>query len=561
MPVRARFCLFYAFAAGVALLLVNSCATPTQPTGGPADQTPPMIIETEPANGSVNFEGDELRFRFDKYVDRDSFERAFRIDPIAGIRYDLNWRGRSVRVQFEEALPDSTTLIFTIGTDFSDTNRNRLSQPFVLALSTGPVIDEGEIQARILDGETGRGKPDAFVFLYREPVDLETPASYVAQSDTSGQVNFSYLSEGRYKAFYVDDRNQNRRWEPDREVARPFYTEFIDVEQGQKADLGRMYLNEPDTLRPRLEGIGMFSSQRLRLRFNRDMQLGPEAAVSVLDSLGGTFTEAVPLYTDPAEKSIVFAQAGAQLDEEARYRLEMQGITDRHGNTPRSSDRDFSGSAQPDTTQTRLIRHLTEDGVPQSEPFIFEFSTLLEGTAVVDSLEVIEDEIIYEAWEPLEIQDNLLYIFPPPPGKWREGSDYTIRLYDAASGSYQNIETTFFPDSQAGSVRISLSEEQEELFSTEADTAAVEHHITMLKHGEVVFETRLKPGETALAGGLRPGKYLLQAYRDEDGSGSWFRGTVDPWKAPEPYHIEREIEVFSRMEGDYALEYQLGSTR
>lgn len=542
------------------LLLLGSCATPTQPTGGPPDRTPPLVVETRPANGRVNFEGDEIRFTFDQYVDRESFERAFRIDPVDGIRYEVKWSGKSARVQFEEALPDSTTLIFTIGTDFSDTNRNRLSQPFVLALSTGDRIDEGEIQARLLDGETGRGKPDAFVFLYREPVDLETPASYVAQSDTAGQVTFSYLAEGRYKAFYVDDRNQNRRWEPERELARPFYKEYVTVDQGQTAELGRLYLNEPDTLRPRLEGIGMFSSQRLRLRFSQEMQIGPDATIGVLDSLGQTFTQAVPLYVDPDTEGIIFAQTERDLDENARYKLRTEGITDIHGNAPLPTDLDFAGSAQPDTTRMRLIRHITEEGVRQDEPFIFEFSTLLEGSAVVDSLEVIEDEIIYEAWEPLEVQANLLYVFPPPPGKWQAESDYTVRIYDADSGSYQNVETSFFPESEAGSLRIVVAGETENEFTAEADSGSVQHHITLLnERGEVVFEEQIEAGEAAFAENLRPGMYTLRAYQDVDGNGSWFRGEVRPWRAPEPYHIERNIEVFSRMEGDYELEYPLQS--
>ncbi|MFW6347257.1 MAG: Ig-like domain-containing protein [Cyclonatronaceae bacterium] len=553
--------VFWRLMGAIAVILpLFSCATPTQPTGGPRDETPPLVVETSPANGSVNFEGETISFSFNKYVNRESFEQAFRIDPVAGIRYEVDWSGKTVRVEFEEALPDSTTLLFTIGTEFSDTNRNRLSQPFVLALSTGDVIDEGRIDARLLDGKTGRGRPDAFVFLYREPVDLETPASYVAQSDTAGNISFSYLAEGRYKAFYVDDRNQNRRWEPERETARPFYKEFVEVSQNDTAELGRLYLSEPDTLRPRLEGIGLFSTRRLRLRFSREMDIGPEATINIQDSLGQTVTQAVPLYVDPDEASIIFAEALENLEENSRYSLDLQGLNDIHGNAAKPNDQTFSGTAQPDTTQMRLIRHLTEDGVRQDQPFIFEFSSLLNNSAIVDSLEIIEDEVIYEAWEPLETEQNLLYIFPPPPGKWREGSDYTVRLYDESAGSYENIETQFFPDKEAGSLRIIVADQNNGSSPANADSGAVRHHITLLdEREEVVFETQLAPGENAHAEGLRPGKYTLRAYQDEDGNERWFRGEVLPWQAPEPYFIARDIEVFPRMEGEYELIYEFGS--
>lgn len=525
--------------------LVFSCATPTQPTGGPQDQSPPRIIETEPKNGTVNFDGNEVRFYFDKYVNRESFATAFRISPLVGIRYDLSWRGRSVRVQFDEPLPDTTTVIFTIGTEFSDTNRNRITQPFVLALSTGDTIDEGEIQGKVLDARTGKGKQDAFVFLYREPFNLESQADYVAETDTSGAVNFTYLRTGRYKALWVDDRNRNNRWNQSNEAARPFYEEFIDVTQSGTADLGVMYINEPDTTRPQLQGTGMFSSQRLRLRYSRDMTIQPGASISITDSLGNTVSDAIPLYVDKEQNNVIFAHSRSPLsDEGMRYRTSTNGITDIHGNEPGSSSPSFSGSTQRDTTQVRLIRHLTENGVLQDEPFVFEFSTLIEGTSAVDSLEVIRDETIFERWEPIEVADNLLYIFPADI--WEESSDYTIRIFNELSGSYSNISTTVFPRSRMGSLRIIIDEQQR--------VTDIAHFITIKdRNGIIVFE-----GETEdelLVENLVPGHHTIIAFRDDDGDRNWFRGSAEPFRAAEPYVVNRGIEIHSRMEGELQLRY------
>ncbi|MCH8556279.1 MAG: Ig-like domain-containing protein [Balneolia bacterium] len=525
--------------------LVMSCATPTQPTGGPQDQTPPRIIETEPQNGTVNFSGDEVRFHFDKYVNRESFANAFRISPLVGIRYELSWRGRSVRVRFDEPLPDTTTVIFTIGTEFSDTNRNRITQPFVLALSTGDTIDEGEIQGKVLDARTGRGKQDAFVFLYREPFDLESQADYVAETDTSGAVNFTYLRKGRYKALWVDDRNRNNRWNQSNEAARPFYKEFVDVTLSGPADLGVMYVNEPDTTRPQLQGTGMFSSQRLRLRYSRDMTIQPGASVSITDSLGNTVSEAIPLYVDKEQQNVIFAHSRTPLsDEGMRYRTSTNGITDIHGNAPRSSSPSFSGSTQSDTTRVRLIRHLTEDGVLQDEPFVFEFSTLIAGTSAVDSLEVIRDETIFESWEPIEVEDNLLYVFPADI--WEESSDYTIRIFNELSGSYSNISTTVFPRSRMGSLRVSIDEEQR--------IPGVTHYISVKDRNDlVVFEGQTE--DELLIDNLVPGHHTIIAFRDDDGEGSWFRGDAQPFRAAEPYVVNRGIEIHSRMEGEFQLRY------
>ncbi|MCH8568268.1 MAG: Ig-like domain-containing protein [Balneolales bacterium] len=534
----------------ITAFLFARCATPTQPTGGPPDQTPPQILRTEPANGTVNFDGDEIRFFFDKYVNRESFKSNFRIDPLVNIRYSLSWRGRSVRVQFDDPLPDSTTVIFTVGTGFSDTNRNRISSPFVLAISTGDRIDEGEIEGAILDGKTGKGKQDAFVFLYREPFDLEAQANYVAETDTSGQFRFSYLRSGRYKALWVDDRNRNFRWNRSSETARPFYREFVNVEDGRPARLGTLYVAEPDTVRPQLQGTGMFSSNRLRLRYSRDMVIEPDAEITILDSLDQVFTSAVPLFADKAQPNVVFAETLDPLPEEQRFRLRSTGLTDRHGNEPRISDRSFPGSSDPDTTLLRLIRHITEDGVPDTDPFVFEFSTFIDGTVVTDSLEVIQDETIFTEWEPVLAENNLLYVFPAPV--WEAGSNYTIRIMDERSSSRQNIPVTFFATARQGSLLITVDENFRE--------EGVMHFVELTDaRGNIAFSG--STDHEILVDKLFPGKYILRAFRDDEGTGSWFRGSADPFKAPGLKHIERGIEIHSRMEGSFLLRYEAAGLR
>ncbi len=539
------FRLFSVVSIAALIIAIISCATPTQPTGGPADNTPPVITDTEPQNGTVLFDGDEIRFFFDKYVNRESFASNFRIDPIEGVRYDLRWSGRSVRVRFEEPLPDSTTVIFTVGTGFSDTNRNRIREPFVLALSTGDTIDEGEIEGRVIDAQSGRGKEEAFVFLYRQPFDLEGRAAYVAETDSAGRFTFTYLSSGTYKAFWVDDRNRNRRWERASESARPFYRESVHVNQQRTSQLGRTYISEPDTIRPRLQGTGMLSSQRLRLRYSKGMEIDSEATIDIVNPEGEFFANAVPLFVDKEQANVVFAHAERELPEDLDFKVRTIGITDRHGNEPRSEAPVFSGSAEPDTTHIRLIRHITERGVLQDEPMIFEFSALIEGTSVVDSLEVVRDETIFEAWDPLEIQNNLLILYPPE--RWSESSDYTIRIFDERTGSRKNISTKIFPYSRMGTLRIQINEDQR--------IEGIFHHISIRNEvDDVVFEGRTE-GEL-LVENLVPGNYKVFSFRDDDGDEQWFRGEVDPFAAPEPFHVERGVEVHSRMEGDLEITYQ-----
>ena len=99
--------------------------------------------------------------------------------------------------------------------------------------------------------EQGAVEAGERVFLFREPIDYTAQANYVAQSDTSGQIEFSYLREGTYSAIWVNDLNRDRRWNPERERAQPFHNQMVDVVQGEERNLGTIYISAPDTVSPR----------------------------------------------------------------------------------------------------------------------------------------------------------------------------------------------------------------------------------------------------------------------------------------------------------------------
>jgi hypothetical protein len=51
------------------MLLVYACANKAQgPTGGPKDKTPPSVLKSFPANGSLNYKKKLVEIDFDKIV-------------------------------------------------------------------------------------------------------------------------------------------------------------------------------------------------------------------------------------------------------------------------------------------------------------------------------------------------------------------------------------------------------------------------------------------------------------------------------------------------------------
>lgn len=99
----------------ILIIVCFSCATPIAPTGGPPDREGPVVIETTPASGTVNFSGDEVRFTFDKFVDRGSVRQNISIEPDLAIPFEVNFNRKTVIVSFDSDLPDNTTIIIKLG--------------------------------------------------------------------------------------------------------------------------------------------------------------------------------------------------------------------------------------------------------------------------------------------------------------------------------------------------------------------------------------------------------------------------------------------------------------
>jgi hypothetical protein len=525
---------FYTFLLLIPPLLLHAgCATPTQPTGGEPDRTGPIVLSTEPRDGSVNFSDDQIRFNFDKYISRSTFQRAFTIEPDIGLQYDVKWKGRSAIVRFQDELPDSTTIIFRLGTDLGDVQNNRLKQPFTLATSTGPVIDKGEISGRVLNAETGRAWNEGVVVLYRHPFDFDNPANYAIQPDTGGYILFNYLREGAYSAFWVDDRNRNKIWDRASEASRPFPVESVEVSDGRIASLDTAYIALPDTIPPELLGVGMLSSVRLRLRFNEDVFYSDDAEIGVMDSLGTLLRSSPPLYKEPAQANVLYTRISDPLDSDAVYSLTLSGITDRAGNPARRGTVTFNGSDAPDTTAQRIIRNESAAGIYPDAPVVITYAAPITDPALTDSLIIIEDEITHTGWDSADVRENQLVIYPMPV--WREGSRYQVRGWEPRLKENRSYDLKILHPSTLGDLELTAP----------GDTAALWHYRLLNASGEVQRNGYMRG--TRQLDNLPEGDYILQAFTDPDSTGTWDFGSVDPYRPPERIFVEPSVMIRNRM--------------
>lgn len=529
----------------IVLAIIKSCATPVAPTGGEPDRTPPRVLSTDPPTGTTNFRGTEVRFNFDKFIDRNSFRRNISVEPDLGIEFEIDFRRRTGIVEFKSPLPENTTLIIQAGTDVTDTNRNKLDRPFEVALSTGDVLDNATIIARILDAETGRGESGRRVFLYREPFDLTQRANYVAQTDTSGSLAFGYIAEGTYKAFWINDTNRNRIWDREREMAQPFRFETFNVAYGDSLDLGTLFVSMPDTVSPRIEGVGLLSETRLRLRLSEEVIWNQDAEIIITDTLDNEFTKAYPLYESDQDPLIIFAQSELPLPEEGVYTLKPGGITDKAGNLLRIDFSPFSGSAVRDTSILRTISHNAGSGLFPNDALEIVYSKFIDDDAVRDSLQIIEGDRVVEEWANLELDRHILRI--KPEEQWQSGIRYQFRVWNPWEEEREQIEPDIWQRNQLGSIEVTLQN----------NNPAILNYLTLTDtDNSIRVDTSFT--DTITIDNLPPLEYKVIVFEDVNGNGRWDPGVVEPFEKPEPYAIRRLIPVREGFTSEVELIFPSG---
>ncbi|MGN8225111.1 Ig-like domain-containing protein [Gracilimonas sp. BCB1] len=527
MKIRPK--LFY-FLLGLIIAGMVACATPIAPTGGPADKTGPKVEFTSPETGTTNFDGRSFVFQFNEFIGRSSVQGAITVEPDLGIDYDVSWSRKTMTIEFEERFPDSTTVIIKLGTDLADTRGNKMERPVTLAISTGDEIDEGKIMGRIRMAEDGTGAGDRRVLLYRQPIDLSSKASYEAQTDTGGVFRFSYLAEGRYKALLVDDRNRNKIWDRGNESAYPFFQEFIDLEKADSDTLDVIYVTEVDSVAPTLQGVGLFSTNRMRLRFSENISIEDDFELVIEDSAGQNYTTAYPLYIPESEPFVAFAQSQEPLLEDEEYRLRLSGFTDKTGNPLKTEEMEFSGTSQEDTTRQRIISANGTNGLLQDEVFKVTYAAPITEPEVTDSLVVIEGQVDFENWPEVQTNRNELWI--SPQREWIEGVDYQFLVWNPKTLRRKLFEPEVWDSTEYGDIEINLQN---------VDSTDIYYVQLLSPGGEERGYTSF--GQSTVLTGLPPLSYTLILFRDDNGNEKWDRGTVNPFNAPEHYYVQRNLKV------------------
>ncbi len=239
LNIRSAFSARPAFYLTIAVyLILNACANPVMPTGGPKDSTPPKIIKTIPRDRSINFNSNRIEIEFNEYVKLNTGSNKILVSPPMKENPVYKLKGKSLVIELKEKLIDSLTYSFFFTDAIQDITEGNSIEPFSYVFSTGPHIDSLVLSGTQLAAQTGKPEEGVFVGLWPiqdsiHPIDslpLLNPPRYLAVATKEGIWQIQNIAEGKYQLLAFKDVNSSFTYDrfaemvgyPD-SLVKPFY--------------------------------------------------------------------------------------------------------------------------------------------------------------------------------------------------------------------------------------------------------------------------------------------------------------------------------------------------
>lgn len=239
-----------------------SCANQQPPGGGEEDKTSPKVRIISPKPGSINFTGNSLIFEFDEYIDRRSFQDAFRMSPQVKGDIEFSWGAKDVEVRFPkdlEKIDPNKTFVVNISTTLKDIRGNSTGEAVNFAFSTGSIIDMGGVTGKVYNSNN----KITSVYAYDLSKDYDPTKNipdYFTESPAEGTYTLTNLAPGRYRMISIIDDDKNLLFTSERESfgVLPYDVDVKDSVTSQNVNFYMKLISQGQPLPPELDASKYF---------------------------------------------------------------------------------------------------------------------------------------------------------------------------------------------------------------------------------------------------------------------------------------------------------------
>jgi hypothetical protein len=225
------------------ILFCWSCAQQGSPSGGPRDEDPPVVLESDPPNYSTRFEAKKIEITFDEYIVLDNVNQQLIVSPPMEEQPTVKLRKRTLVIEYVDTLKANTTYTFNFGDAIKDLHEGNKLQNFEYVFSTGDILDSMSVRGNLQYAENLEVPDEPIsIMLYtdlRDSVPLLDIPMFVGRSNDSGVFSVNNLRPDVYKVFALKDGNNNFLFDlPTEEIA------FLDTTLIVNADFSRLLLGD-----------------------------------------------------------------------------------------------------------------------------------------------------------------------------------------------------------------------------------------------------------------------------------------------------------------------------
>lgn len=522
-------------------MLFWKCANIQGPSGGVKDTISPVILESSPANNTLNFNGDKVKVKFSKYMNSTSVNDNIFIQP--EVKAEYRWWAKKLTIKFLEDLKENTTYSIQFGTNYTDWKNNKPLYDYSIIFSTGEVIDSGQIKGTVF-GEDIEG---SFVYAFPLTDDdslVTRKPIYRAQLSQNGVFFINALKEDTYRLFAIKDKYDNKIYDPE---VDNFGAAMNDVSLSDSNDIYFRLGKALDRSSPVLNSTFTKNNRILEVSFseNLSLELSSELKFFLMDSLKRNKTE-IEIFApkDKSSKSFDLLLPD-DLEANLKYLIEVESAIDSSGNE--IIDSNSTSMFVTSSTEFDQMLELTEmnfqDSTSKFDPsrnLSFWFNTFVD---LSEKINVFKDSTRID-FELFENGFNQIIYFDK-----MEESNYKIEI-DLRNSN--KVNPSLSPDTTLiFSFKTSKYQEFSKLSGTFKDSSSCNSRkIMFLKNikDSVIKTIEIKEDNWEIDS-VMAGDYYIEVICDEDSNGVYSFGNDIPFRHSEYFQItNKAIKVKERWD-------------
>jgi len=188
-------------------------------TGGPKDETPPVLIRAEPENLTTNFKAKRIRLVFDEYIKLQDVQNQLIVSPPFKYAPEISPQGgvqKYVEIKIKDTLQPNTTYTLNFGQSVQDNNEGNPLSFLSYVFSTGDYIDSLEVLGVVKDAFNKEVDDFVTVMLYEldstytDSTIYKKPPNYITNTlDSTVIFSLKNLKAGQYALFGLKDDAKN----------------------------------------------------------------------------------------------------------------------------------------------------------------------------------------------------------------------------------------------------------------------------------------------------------------------------------------------------------------